>query len=203
MPRHSIDASYKNALNKLSIVERFLLKSRNLPPDLQGFIGEVLMLRMFSILEDFVRTVACKIACGARYRNGSPSNPITLCKSMDDAMNKFKTVGRKTAKQNLHFTNVSNTNEAIKHVIGATEPFRAKLQRFGVEFDEMRVIRNHIAHSNNSTRKGYKMIIQRRYGASHRIKIGSFLVSTKRNPKAFIEQYLIDVRVIIKEISVG
>ena len=160
MPRLSITASYNNAINQLNITGRYLAKSRCLSAEMQGFVAEMLLLRLFSILETCIRDVAIKVACGTPYRNGINSTPTIRCKSVNDAIEKFKNEGREKSIQNLRFANVSQTNESIKYVINEREPFRVTLSKYGSIYEEMRCVRNHIAHRTQSTSINYKKIVK-------------------------------------------
>lgn len=203
MPRLSINASYKSAIDKLNVINRYLIKSKGLQSDMQGFVAEVLMLRLFGILETCMLEVSIRIACGVPYRNGMASHPIVLCTSKAEAMEKFHTEGRPCRINNLQFSNVHNISKTIKYVIDASEPLRIKLSRYGNEFEEMRKIRNHIAHHTQSTLSDYKQVIRTRYGANLKIKPGTFLISTKREPIALIETYFQTVKIIIDDVTKG
>lgn len=203
MARPSILATYNKSISDLAIVGRYLQKSEHLPPEMHGFVAEMLMLRIFSILESCVREVAARVACGVPYRNGVLSSPTIKCTSIQDALNRFKSEGRRTPLSNLRFTNVSNTNNSIKYIIDISEPFRIKLSRYGVQFEEMRIVRNHIAHRYKNTYVDYKNVIMGRYGARLNLRPSVFLTSTKRQPRAIIDEYLIGVRVIITDITTG
>ncbi len=204
MPRLSITASYNNAINQLNITGRYLAKSKSLSAEMQGFVAEMLMLRLFSILETCVRDVAIKVACGTPYRNGINSTPTIRCKSVNDAIEKFKNEGRGGQPiQNLRFANVSQTNESIKYVINEREPFRVTLSKYGSIYEEMRCVRNHIAHRTKSTSINYKKIVKQRYGANYIIKTSSFLISSKRDGRVRIEDYIRTIRILINEITNG
>ena len=203
MARPSILAAYNKSMSDLAIVERYLQKSKHLPPEMYGFVAEVLMLRIFSILESSVREISTRIACGVPYKNGVASTPMIKSTSIQDAINKFKCEGRRNSLQNLKFTNVSGINYTIKYVIDSSEPFRVNLSKYGVQFEEMRKVRNHIAHRYKNTYTDYKDIIKSRYGAYIKLKPSVFLTSTKRQPRAIIDEYLITVRVIINDITDG
>ena len=168
-----------------------------------GFVAEVLMLRMFSILENSVREVSIRVACGVPYKNGVVSTPIIKCSSIPDALNRFKSVGRRKPLTNLNFSNVKHTNDSIKYIINSSEPIRVKLTHYGNEFEQMRIVRNHIAHRNESTYNHFKSVIINKYGAYLKLKPSVFLTSTKRQPRALIEEYLITIRVIINDITDG
>lgn len=203
MGRPSILAIYKKSMSDLAIIGRYLQKSKSLPPEMHGFVSEMIMLRIFSVLESCVREVSARVACGVAYRNGIMATPIIKCTSIQDALNKFKSEGRSKPLLSLKFTNVRHANESIKHIIDDSEPIRVKLSRYGVQFEEMRKVRNHIAHRYKSTHKDYKDVIIERYGAFLKLKPSVFLTSTKRQPRAIIDEYLITVRVIISDITTG
>ncbi len=203
MSRLSITASYNSAINQLNITGRYLAKSKSLSAEMQGFVAEMLMLRLFSILETCIREVSSKLACGVSYRNGVDSHPTIKCKSVKDALEKFKNEGRGGKSHQLHFANVHQTNEAIQYIINDREPFRVKLSRYGSIYEEMRCVRNHIAHRTHSTSINYKKIVKQRYGANHRIKTSSFLISDKRDGRVRIDDYIRTIRILINEITNG
>ena len=204
MPRLSITASYNNAIKQLAITDRYLAKSKILSAEMQGFVAEILMLRLFSILETCIRDVSCKLACGIPYKNGASSNPIIRCKSVNDALEKFKNEGRGGTSLNyLHFANVKQTNNSIKYVINNREPFRVKLSSYGLIYEEMRCVRNHIAHRTQSTSNDYKKIVKQRYGANYNIKTSSFLISNKRDGRVKIDEYIRTIRILINEVTNG
>lgn len=202
MGRPSIGSVHRKALSRLSIVERFLNKAKNLPSDLYGFVAEVMLLRIFSIIEYTVRETATRLACGVLYRDGNPpSHILCTCASLSDAIDKFKSHNRTSPKRNLQFTNVTHTNDSIKYVIDSNEPFRQKLNAYGVKFEEMRKVRNHIAHRTSSTGTDFKNVIRQRYGGYIKLKPAVFLVSTKRHSPAIITEYLKVAKIMVEDIT--
>lgn len=199
----SILATHTKAINDITILEKYYSGCITLPPNMQELVSETIMLRLFSILETCIRETSIKVACGGKYRSGLISSPILLCKSKDRALEQFKTYNRTKALQNLRFTNVSSTNDSIKYIIDSLEPFRVNLNHFGVEIEEMRKVRNHIAHRYRSTYVDFKSVILSRYGAFVKIRPGVFLLSTKRSTQPILEEYLIKTKVIINEITKG
>lgn len=205
MGRPSIGSIHAQAISRLSVVDRYLTKAQTLPPDLYGFVAEIMMLRIFSILEYAIRETATRLACGVPYRDGViPTHIIHRCSSLTDAINKFKSHSRgNKTKSYLEFTNVRNTNDSIKYIIDSSESFRIKLGRYGSQFEEMRKIRNHIAHRTSDTGKKFKDVIRQRYGAYIKIKPSVFLVSTKRQSRPIINEYLLTVKIIINDITLS
>ena len=198
-----IQTAYKNALQDISVVENYKIKSLVLQPQFQGFVAEILMLRLFSILEKAVFDISCRVACGAQYFNGLIPTPIIMARTIDDAINKFKNYNRTSTYDHLQFSNVSNTNKAIKNVIPDTEPFRQNLNHYGVEFEEMRNVRNQIAHRTSNTYSKYRDVIMRRYGSALRIKTSVFLISTTRERRPVIDQYVTIVKLMLLDLAKG
>lgn len=203
MPAPKIQTAYNNAIRDIGIVENYRQKSLALQPLFQGFVAEVLMLRLFSILEKAVIDISCRVACGASYTNGVMPTPFVLASSLDDAINQFKSYNRPKSLKNLQFTSVGNTNDAIKKVLPPTEPLRQNLNNYGVQFDEMRNVRNQIAHRTSSTYEKYQSVIKRKYGSELKIKTSVFLISTTRERIPLIDQYVTIVKLIVRDISKG
>ena len=203
MGHPSINSIYTQSISRLKVVEKYIIKAQLLPPDLYGFVAEIMLLRIFSTIEFAVRETAIRIACGVPYRDGVfPSHLIIQCANLSDAIDKFKTYNRGTTPvSKLQFTNVKNTNKSIKHIIDVNESFRQKLNAYGVVFEEMRKVRNHIAHRNSSTGKDFKAVIRQKYGGDLRLKPSVFLVSLKRQSKANIDIYLQTAKIMVNEIT--
>ena len=203
MPAPRIQTAYNNALKDIGIVENFRRKSISLQPQFQGFIAELLMLRLFNILGKAVFDISCRVACGAQYNNGVTSIPTVLASSLNDAVNKFKNYNRTKPLNHIQFTNVKYTNDAIKLVIPATEPFRKNLTYYVNQFEEMRNVCNQIAHGTTSTYAKYKSVIVKRYGSALKLKTSVFLTSTTRERIPVLDQYLTIVKLMITDLSKG
>lgn len=203
MPAPRIQTAYNNALKDIRVVENYRNKSKTLQPQFQGFVAEILMLRLFGILEKAVNDISCRVACGAGYLNGVTPTPTILAHSLNDALSQFKTFNRPQTLKHLQFTNVSNTNNAIKEVIPATEPLRQNLSHYGNQFEEMRIVRNQIAHRTSNTYSKYKNVIKNRYGSVLKLKTSVFLTSTSRERIPVFDQYITIVKLMINEMVRG
>lgn len=203
MPAPRILTAYNKAIKDIGVVENYRNKSKTLQPQFQGFIAEIIMLRLFSILEKAVIDISCRVACGAQYVNGIVPSPTIVARSLDDAINLFKTFNRTQALNYLKFTNVRSTNDAIKMVIPATEPFRYNLSSYSNQFEEMRKVRNQIAHRTSDTYNKYKSVIVCRYGSMLKIKTSVFLTSTSRERIPVLDQYITTVKLMINDMVKG
>lgn len=197
-----IETTYSSALSQITILENYRNCSLALESKFQHLIAEVIMLRLFSIIENCIRETAQKLACGSSYKNGINPIPIITCRSMSDACLKFQSYNR-TKPISLRWTKVQFVNNSIKKIIPPTEPFRIKLVPFNNSYDEMRKVRNHIAHRTSSTYVDYKAVIIQNFGGQLKIKTGAFLTSTKRLSRAKIDTYFSISRIMINDLTNG
>lgn len=202
MARPSINVTYNKAIDDISILESYRHSSSSLDPKYQHFIAEIIMLRLFSILENSIKDTAMKVACQAEYRNGSIPNVNLRCKSLIDAENQFINYNR-TKPQKLKWTKARFVKDSVKKIIPINEKFLLSVSNSALVLDEMRKIRNHIAHRTSSTYQDYKSVILSVFGANLKIQPGAYLISTKRLPVSRIDYYIRSVKIIITDITLG
>ena len=205
MPRVNIIASLNSSVNDIAILSNYNLGSKTLDVRYQYMISEVLMVRLFSILESTISEVAFKLACGAVYRNGNAPLLHTTCRSIQDAHVTMLTYNRPRRRQLRYhrWTKADFVKESIEHVLDTTDSFFINVQNHGTLINEMRIVRNHIAHKASSTRQEYYQLLNLTYGGNPRIAVGSFLTSTSRNPMANIDRYIASTRIILNDITGG
>jgi hypothetical protein len=88
-------------------------------------------------------------------------------------------------------------------VIPTREHFLITLAFHTILIDEMRKIRNRIAHNNPSSRMMYQTVVRRYYGAEQKhISPGTLLLSTQFTPR-LIDQYLSKSKILVKEMIKG
>ena len=187
----------------LDVLERYRSDSLMLEAKYQYFVAEVIMLRLFSILEQSIAEIAYKIVAGASYLNGNSPILLTSARNVAGAKTLLLTYGRRKPVQNLKFTKSKFIRDSVRYVINASDAFVVKSQWHGARIDEMRKVRNHLAHRNTSTRKEYNKVVRSIYGANLRIQTGPFLVSTKRRVPANIDRYIGEVRIIMHDLMNG
>ncbi len=166
-------------------------------------VSEVIMLRLFSILEYYFAEIAYKLACGTTYRNGNVPVFHIRCTSLQDAHSKMLSYNRRNPKPFLKWTMERFIEDSIKTVLNLSDHYFAKIQIHASEIDEMRIVRNHIAHRSNSTRYDYINLLRTLYGANPNLSIGAFLTSTSRNPISNISKYIRTSQIILAEITSG
>lgn len=204
MPVASITTTYNNSINEIRILSGYMSDCANLESKYQYFISEVVMLRLFAVLETTLGEVALKLACGALYKNGiAPLTHIT-CTSIRDAENKMATFGRgRNAIRFLKWNQESDVEKMIRFVLVLTDAYFVNIQNHAVLIDEMRNIRNHIAHRNRGTARNYYQVLRNIYTSNIKITMGAFLNSTARNAIPNIQRYLTSTPIILHDITKG
>lgn len=200
MPRLDVDNRiFNNEVTKLYQLTSDM--SRVLAASHQKYVVEISMLRLFSLLENSISSVASKIACGAEYLDGS--NPVLLNRatSFQSAVSLFKRFRRRRQKNYLIWTKGSYIIDNIKHVIDSSDNIFYVINNYGFFIDELRRIRNQVAHNNSNSRKQYREVVRRYYGAYlNNITPGILLLSARRNPSP-IFNYIIQSRVFINDLT--
>jgi hypothetical protein len=80
------------------------------------------------------------------------------------------------------------------------DPLFATLDKHEAMYEEMRCIRNHIAHRNSGTRAKFRSVVEQYYGVYvHAITPGTLLLTDRNHPK-LLDQYIIAARVMVRDL---
>ena len=202
MPRVSLNTTFTRAQNDIAILENYISQVESLSIRYQHFVGEVVMLRLFAIYEQTTKEFALKLACNGTYRNGDFPRIHHQCKSLEDAADQMAIFGRAKPVQ-LKWTKARYVRESVQHVLDVTDRFTSEIRNHGTLINEMRIVRNHVAHRTESTRREFAKVVRRQYGAAAKLTSGSYLVSTKRHAQSNIRRYIKSVRALLNVISHG
>lgn len=203
MTTPNLQITIRNAQQQIDKLIGYRTASEDLEAKYQHFVAEMIMLRLFSIFEDTVAEIAFKIASGAVYLNGKKPILTTKAGSVAGARGLFLSHGRTKPIQNLKWTKSKYIKESVQYVIAITDPFINSAQRNGNIIDEMRKVRNHLAHNTTSAKEEFKNVIRLTYGANIRITSGAFLSSTKRTPICNLERYLSSTKILLSDMISG
>lgn len=203
MPRVNVITTLNKSINDITILSNYNLGSKSLDVQYQYMISEVIMLRLFSILESTISEVAFKLACGALYRNGNAPIINKPCNSVQNAYITMLNYNRRRPLQYHRWTKATFVKDSIEHVLDINDVFFINVQNHGTSINDMRIVRNHIAHKSASTRQEYNALLNRTYGGNPRLTIGTFLTSTTRNPLSNIDRYIAVINIILNDITKG
>lgn len=169
----------------------------------QHLISELILLRLLAILEVAIDELACRLVAGATYTNGRQSGVSTPSKSIAAAKHMISSSKRNTRKTFLNWTKASEIESNLCHVFAPTEPFIRYAYAHTNILDEMKSVRNHVAHNNPRTKRAFQVIVRTTYSGNASLSAGAFLTSTKRQPTAKIDEYLAAAKLIVVDLSRG
>ena len=203
MAKSKIQTTTNLALSQISLLEKYVLSMNTIEVKFQYFISELVMLRLFTIIETSIEEIAYKLATGATYLNGNPPKLlVSPCVSIQAAKNNMRNLNR-YKPTDLHWTKATYIKESIKYLLDSSDYFAQNIDKHGSIISEMRKVRVHIAHRDADSRKGFKDVIRQSYGANLRLTVGAFLISTKRKPMANLEVYIKTSRILLNDIATG
>jgi len=194
----NIRTAYNKVIAQQSSFGALLSSVSGLGAREQRLIAEVVFLRFFSIFEQSVCTSACRLVCGTAYGDGLAPNLIgPNARSTTQAENLMKTHGRSRPQRYLQWTKARFIAGNVVNLIDATDTFVTVIQGFGGPINEMRIVRNHIAHQSKSTRSDFQSVIRRHYGAGVNISPGCFLLTSRYSPCKLM-QYMATSEIILR-----
>ena len=203
MPAPRVDVTVRNTTTDIERLETFRANSRSLAPVHQYLITELIILRLFSIVESAIEDIACKLVAGAPYVNGARPARLFPANSMGGARSAMLTFGRSERKNYLRWTSVKDIRDSTSQVLNATDPFIVYAQAHGNILSEMRKVRNFLAHRSPQARQGYREVVRVVYGANSRVRIEAFLTSRQRHSVAKVDEYLTTAKIMIADLARG
>ena len=105
--------------------------------------------------------------------------------------------------QNLKWTKAKFIRESVQNVMPRTEPYIRNARVNGAIIDEMRKVRNVLAHNTASAKSDYRSVVRQVYGARINISAGAFLTSTRRKTVCNLNRYMSSTRIVLSDIVSG
>jgi hypothetical protein len=128
-------------------------------------LAEMITLQLFYMFETAIEDLAAKIVCGAKYADGVVPVLVQNAGSIDAALIAMRTFARAKPKGILKWNRTKEINGNVKHLIPPAENFCSCCRVHSARLNEIRIVRNHIAHGNKGTRAEFARVVQRRLGA--------------------------------------
>jgi hypothetical protein len=180
-----------------------VLNISTLEPAYQKLVAEVVLLRLFGLVETTLQSVTVKLLCGAKYLDGTTASVATNAKSANGAISNMKKYGRSIYHNDLRWTKASEIKKNVRFLVSTTEHFVHVIDRNGALISEMRKVRNRIAHNNSASRRNFRPVVRHHYGADvNSVTPGSLLLSNRFTPP-ILEQYVAKSKILIKEVHQG
>jgi hypothetical protein len=182
----------------ISRLETLHSKTGSVEVAYRKLVCEIAVLRLFYLMENTFKSIACRVACGAAYGDGSQPQLLIKCRSSADAEVQMKTTGRLKPLYNLKWSTAKEIKGNLRYLLDPKDHFMSTLDKHGTYIDEVRRVRNRIAHNNSTVRENFQTIVKRHYGAElNSMTPGTLLLSPRRTP-VLIEDYLSRGRLLVK-----
>ena len=174
-----------------------------LPAKYQKLTAEIVMLRLVDVFQHHLQRIVCKVACGSVYLDGSKPQLLYRARSIAGAETVMKSHGRSRQLGFLRWSKAADVTDNARYVIAPKDHVLVSLRRNGYIVDEMRRVRNRIAHSGQRARQDYAVVLRRYYGAQVRgVVPGTLLISSNWNPTLLV-RYLSSTRTLARELVRG
>lgn len=198
MPR--LDVNVREFGAQSTILETLVDDIESVPLRFQKVVGELIMLRLFSLFEVQLEALVVKVACGSTYLDGTAPQLLLRAASRPDAVAKMRTYNRAKATD-LGWTTAAAIKRNVQHIVDSKDPLFSTLDMHDGLIDEMRRVRNHIAHSNADTRRKFRPVVESYYGAYVGAVTPSVLLLSRRHVPPILRKYIIQCRVIVRDLA--
>jgi hypothetical protein len=172
----------------------------NIEPVHQKLVAEIVLLRLFDLFENLVSSISTKLVCGATYGDGTAPILLARARSNQRARTLFQMHGRARPRHQLTWSKASEIKENVRYLIDQHDNFVNVVDRNGALIDELRRVRNRIAHNNASSRRNYREVVRRHYGAYMNHVTPGILLLTPRIQPILIEQYIKGQRIMARDL---
>jgi hypothetical protein len=163
-------------------------------------VAEIAMIRLFLLIENTIGSIGAKMLCGARYLDTTQPLRTHSVHTIAGAVTAMKSHGRTVTKNYLKWTKSADIRDNLSLTLAPTDPFFATIIRHAADLNEMRKVRNHIAHKSHSTRVNFRNVVTSYYGGLKQgVTPGLLLLTDAFGAPCLLDRYLIKARVIIKD----
>lgn len=168
-------------------------------------LSEIVLIRSCSIFEAALAGLAYKIACGGVFENGDADQLLVRCRSLNHARNEMlsKCGALERPRQSLKWTKSRYIAESVDSVIHPDSHYLSRCRAFGREIAEIFEVRNHAAHKNLTSRKGFQKWVSAQYGQERNIQLGYFLLTENLSETPNLKRYLKTITIITTDIVKG
>ena len=179
----SLQVCLRGFRSELSRLRAIHVSISHLSPQHRYPIAELILLRFFDSFEQLVSQTAFRLACGAKYLDGTQPTLLARANSLEQARFLMLTNGRIRAKTSLEWSKASMIVESVNKVIDPSDHFVLYSQSHGVPINQLRVVRNVIAHRSTNAKTQYcEIILRPQYGSDLYIRPGMYLLTQRFSP---------------------
>lgn len=201
MPLPSLAYTQSHVDKEIAKLEAVLEELDNTSAVTKFLVAEIIVIRAASILETALAEVAYKVVAGGIYLDGTNPNLLHQSRSMAGARAAMLQIGRRKPRQFLKWTRANYIVDSVANVIDSADNYVDVCNHFGSNIAQIFKVRNFAAHRNTSTRNEFNSVVRLVYGRKRKMQLGHFLLSRNFVPKNNISRYLVEIRVIVNDLT--
>jgi len=163
-------------------------------------VAEIILLRLSILIENNLKSIFCKLCCGANYVDGRKPIVNLPSRSLIGAISLMKSHNRPRNRYPI-WNDGREIRENVRYIVDNNDHAFRTISNYSSFLTEIRYFRNHIARRNESSRKNYRNIVKKYYGANPPgIQVGAVLLSKRVQRTSVLETHIRSARIMINDI---
>lgn len=204
MARPNLAVDWRDFDGEIKALAALMPSLQSLPIGHRKLVAEIVLIRLFLLLENTTRSVCCKLLCGANYMDGLTPLRNVNARSATHANTLMCTHGRAKPKRFAEWTQTSDIRDNLAFTMQGADPFFAHMLNYGTLWTDLRFARNHIAHRNEGTRQNFHKLLVKHYGGVKRgVSPGVLLLKPQPGGTVLLNTYLVSCRIFMKGLVRG
>jgi hypothetical protein len=137
-------------------------------------ISELSFLRVYVAWEEFLEGTFSRFLCGASSISGRRPKLYASPRNIDHARKMI--IGFERGDRFADWSQRHKVTDRAELLFRDGSPFRTPIQAAGTELDEMRAIRDRIAHRSDKARNQFNGVVHKKLGTALMLNPGRFLL---------------------------
>ena len=185
----------------VSRLEAVLASTNNLAPASRKIVAELVVVRLAVAVENALSRASYKAVAGTSFLDGSAPVLLNRQRTAAKAEVFLKTEGGILGYERpIRWLDGSELGKALLVAFDTGDPFSKIGSKHGSTLAQLRRIRNHIAHSNRNSARGFQRVVKQIYGAKlNSMTPGTLLLTPRAGLIPLVEQLIIRARVMVKD----
>ncbi|WP_367394567.1 hypothetical protein [Cupriavidus sp. Agwp_2] len=171
----------------------------------QKLIAETLMLRLFYELDGCIEGIVLKLVRGTPYLDGNQPQLLRApFRSQEAARQHILATHR---KYYLEWTTLNKTQTYLRGIVDPNDHFLVTRAVYNSVYEDMRNVRNHVAHNTASTKARFIPVVRRIYANTAGISPAKYLLSRRNaiigyaGTETVLSQYIRWSRLFVKTLT--
>ena len=201
MPIPQLSVDWRDFQRDTDHLSSLLASLKPLQVNHRKMVAEMVLVRLFSLAENTMTSVSVKLLCGAIYLDNTSPNINVSASTMTGANRLLKSYKRNRTVTHLSWGSTSLARGNLKHTFDSIDPVFSAVANHGHVLNEVRHLRNHIAHRSDSSRRKFRVVVRSHYGGLKQgITPGVLLLTEAFGIPTLSEKYIRHLRVFIREV---